>query len=397
MPIQRCAACGDASRQRLFAVEQAPVFHIRPAAAPRRPDEMAALDIVSCARCGHCYNAAFDDGRTSEIYAGPRLTNAPVHASMAKSLDETAELLVSSVGSAASLLEIGGGSCYLALAMARHVRSVDLVEPSAALDEAALSAANITLHRAMFPCAALETSSFDLIVCRQVLEHVPEALSFLSAIRARLSPGGIAYVEVPRLEYIAINGSIADFHYPHVHYFSDEVLTSMMRTAGLEIVRVLPVKSGHDAGYVLRVASPGTASAAAGTRSAALATLLDRRRAQGAKRLAATAGPVALYGATAYSQALLGLYPELRDLDVAFDDTVAYHGQQIYGGRVAVAIEPRSRPRLAALGTVIITAYLHDAVIYRKLLEMGFAGTVYSLRCDEAAGRDGRPHSLFLD
>jgi hypothetical protein len=44
---------------------------------------------------------------------------------------------------------------------------------------------------------------------------------------------------------------------------------------------------------------------------------------------------------------------------------------------------------------VIITAYLHDATIARRLDGIGWKGALYTVRTDPLAGKDGRPPSLF--
>jgi hypothetical protein len=45
---------------------------------------------------------------------------------------------------------------------------------------------------------------------------------------------------------------------------------------------------------------------------------------------------------------------------------------------------------------VIITAYLHDLVIARKIRTLGFSGPIYTVRSDETAGRGEVPPGLFL-
>jgi hypothetical protein len=115
----------------------------------------------------------------------------------------------------------------------------------------------------------------------------------------------------------------------------------------------------------------------------------------GHERLAALKGTIALYGANAYSQAILGLYPDAVKYGIVFDDTPMYEGQRAYGPGIDIEIRPPDAARLKAVDAVIITAYLHDVVINRKLQSFGFSGAVYTVRADDMSGVTGAPPSLF--
>ena len=110
------------------------------------------------------------------------------------------------------------------------------------------------------------------------------------------------------------------------------------------------------------------------------AAALAERRSRAAQRLAAIDGPIALYGANAYAQALLGLTPESTPFAAMFDDTASYAGRCVYGPAGEIAIEPPRGERLAGSAAIVIAAYLHDAEIARKITATGFRGRVYTLR-----------------
>src|SRR6185436_9077369 len=99
-------------------------------------------------------------------------------------------------------------------------------------------------------------------------------------------------------------------------------------------------------------------------------------------------GPIALYGANAYSQAFLALYHEAGVFPVVFDDTPAYAGRCAYGPAGDIPIELPRADRLRGIGAVVITAYLHDRDIARKVRALGFDGPIHSVRADAVAGSD---------
>ena len=236
---------------------------------------------------------------------------------------------------------------------------------------------------------------FDVVISRQVLEHVPDPLPFLTAVRRHIAEDGIAYIEVPRAEYIGEAHSIVDFHYPHVHYYRREEIAVLFARAGFAIDDVVEVKSGHDIAFLLRPVTPTEQRPPAAAGESRFAEGLAQRRAIGRDRLAALSSPIGLYGANAYSQALLGLYPDIQPFQTMFDDTPQYAGQLAYGPGSAIPIGPPSAEKLAKLNAVIITAYLHDLVIARKIRTLGFGGTIFTVRSDDTAGRGDVPPGLF--
>ena len=394
--VTRCVICNSAGAQPVLTVEQAPVHPFRPADAAHTASGFGRLAVVQCTACGHLYNAGFDPDRADELYGAFVLTNTPVSASMVQALEETAEYILRRAKGAPVVLEVGGGGGALALAMAQRASIVHLVEPSRALSADRFAGSRVVFHQTMFPTPALGDQRFDAVVCRQVLEHVPWPGPFLAALRARLAEDGVAYIEVPSGEYIRDSLSIIDFHYPHVHYYRRPTLETLFARAGFAITDIVSVKDGHDTGFLLRPVAPSERQASASSDGGYLPAAFAARRAGGRERLEGLRGAVGLYGANAYSQALLALYPDFAGFRAMFDDTPQYKGQRAYGPGHDLTIGPPSMEQLESLEAVVITAYLHDLVIARKLRALGFGRPIYTLRSDSAAGKGEVPPGLFI-
>ncbi len=340
--LDHCVVCGSTAAAPLFAVERAPMHPFRPPASLDLAAGFGALDIVECTTCGHVFNAGFDPNHVDNLYAAMVLTNTPVSESMISNLEAIADYILANAASEPVIVDVGGGTGALARTLAKRAREVHLVEPSRALRPEDFVGSAVTLHQSLFPAPALGDRVFDVIASRQVIEHIPEPMPFLRAVRSRLA-GGIAYLELPSAEYIEQTGSIVDFHYPHVHYYRRSEFETLVRRAGFDVLDVKELKDGHDRAFLLRAAQPQN---------------------------------VAPYR-------------------VVFDDTPMYDGHRAYGPDVDIPIARPSAEALDEVAVVVITSYLHDVVINKKVRDLGFRGPVCTVRSDEHAGHGARPPGLF--
>lgn len=384
--LAHCVVCGAVEARPVWSVDNAPLYPFRPADKANSRFGFGKLAIVACAQCGHLYNSAFDTGGADELYSSFVLTNEPVSPSMLRAVESVAETILRRASARPSVLEVGGGGGALSLALAPHAREVHLVEPSRAVTAERFAGTHVQFHNGMFPAASLGARTFDVIACRQVIEHVPDPAPFLTALRARMKDDGLAYLELPSAEYVVERPSIVDLHYPHVHYYRRGEMTALLQRAGFAVRDVIDVKDGHDVAFLLGAASRSTASPVLTIPEDGLSAALALAHRRGEQRLAAMAGAIALYGANAYSQALLGLYPDVASFAGMFDDTPSYAGKSAYGAHIDLPVERPSPKRLKDFAAVLITAYLHDRPIAEKVRAMGFAGPILTVRADAPAG-----------
>lgn len=77
----------------------------------------------------------------------------------------------------------------------------------------------------------------DVVVCRHVIEHVPDPVVLLKTIREALvhSPRARVFFETPCLEWILRNGTFWDLFYEHCSYFSLDSLTTAFEIAGFQV------------------------------------------------------------------------------------------------------------------------------------------------------------------
>lgn len=366
-------------------LDRAPRSHVIEAGRRPGPADFAVLEIVRCTSCGHMWNAGAEAvlGHHAEF-----LTNAPVSEEMASRHRHLVGELTAGRAGALRVLDVGAGSGALSAAFASAGHVVTAVEPSRALEPSTGMRFGFRVLNHPWPVAGIAGETFDLVVCVQVLEHTHDPVVVLASILRVLAPGGRAYVEVPSGAWVSAHASPIDIHAPHTHYFSGSSFRLVARRAGSHVGAVREILHGRDVGYTL-VGGDGTADlpqpGSAGDLGAAVGQLRERVASLSDHR-------VAIYGANAGTQALLGWVPA-GPWDVVLDDTPAYWGHSVYSSDSVIPIADPRAIDMSVYTHVLIASYVHDSAIARRLRERGFSGEILSLRPPTAV-TDGPPSLL---
>ncbi len=241
--IEQCPICSKYGYIPVWAVERSPLLLLIQNETEIVPEHFTKLDVVRCRGCAHLFNRAYDLADWETTYRTDTLTNKPVHISMSGYLESVSEWIGRDSISGKHLIEVGAGSGYLARMLAQYADSVTVFEPSLGLKPEMLPGKNIKLINEPFTSGSV-TKTADLIICRQVMEHVADPLSFLSEMRKSLSSDGLIYLEVPCAEYIEENAAFFEFHNAHVQYFHRPNLLSLAAQAGLKPVKERSIKAG---------------------------------------------------------------------------------------------------------------------------------------------------------
>jgi SAM-dependent methyltransferase len=398
--IVRCPICGSDEFVPVWR-SNSPLLPI--ASADRRSyrELFAEIEIVICQSCGHANNRAFDAESVTRMYGDVALTNIPVDPTMNRRLEELAAWLTTDIVENRHVIEIGAGGGHLARLIAKSANTVSVVEPCRALTSEMLPEPNIELIHDLFPTNS-PLPKADLILARQVLEHVADPQGFLSAVTDALAENGYAYVEVPAADYIGQHGAILDLHAQHVNYFDFVTLIELGARFGLVPVRSLSIKDGHDFGVLFRRAVVAKREV-----SKPISTIQDKvaqwrtrlmQRAETLARFRPTSlGRIALYGATMHGTVFLNMLPWKNDpcLQSVFDDNPGYGYVGLYTPKRYLPVVPPTIATVQSHDTIIIVAYLHDIAISRKLRALGFCGQVLTVRVQPYEHQLGRVGLLF--
>lgn len=231
-----CPLCGGADLQLFLERREVPVLlnapqpdRVRAAAIPR-----GDLRLFNCRACGFLHNAAFDPERI--LYAQDYLNNQEHSPQFS---DYLGQVVARQGGAPQKVLEIGCGRG----AFLQRLCAESGVEGWGfdTTYEGSARVGSASFFRARYEGGM----TFDRVISRHVLEHVPQPLQLLRLARSSLPAGGRLFVEVPDLGWILKNLAFWDFFYEHVNYFSPSTLCLAAQKAGFREIQVTAAFGGQ--------------------------------------------------------------------------------------------------------------------------------------------------------
>lgn len=102
--------------------------------------------------------------------------------------------------------------------------------------------------------------SYSLIICSNVLEHVPYPKESLRQIRGIMNDDAILYIEVPYEELMLDENAVLPedkkHWHEHINFFSEKSLKILIKNAGMEILNIkkLSAKTGGNFSNIFQIA-----------------------------------------------------------------------------------------------------------------------------------------------
>jgi SAM-dependent methyltransferase len=237
-PSARCPLCGAGTDRQAMTT-------LRTAEDLRALGDHAAMLCLECA-VARTVPPPREQERVITPDVGAAAMSGWQRALLARFIDERVERVraaISDAGNGAEraprCVDIGGGACAFANALAASGAQVTVFEPNPA--NAAAAGAGVRFVAAPFDEASVAQSaipdgSLDAITMWHSLEHVPDPIATLTLCRRLLRPGGVLYVSVPNLDSLQADLTGNRWTYQdiphHVSQFTPEGLAAAVRRAG---------------------------------------------------------------------------------------------------------------------------------------------------------------------
>jgi 2-polyprenyl-3-methyl-5-hydroxy-6-metoxy-1,4-benzoquinol methylase len=220
-----CLVCGSAQRQ------------------PRWPAH--GIMLFSCLDCGHHYFERMPRD-LSEVYEGPAYLEqskdsylSNVDYRLRRFARERLDLLAADkpfIGGQ-TLLDVGCGTGWFLRAAKERGYVVSGFEFSTALARFTADSVGCSVYHSELNAI---TARFDIVTLFDVIEHVPDPVSTLRALRGALRTGGIALVFCPNFDSLAIRAAGAESNLVmptrHLSYFTRTSVQRLCELAGMRLL-----------------------------------------------------------------------------------------------------------------------------------------------------------------
>jgi 2-polyprenyl-3-methyl-5-hydroxy-6-metoxy-1,4-benzoquinol methylase len=239
MTTIHCPGCDGATFSKaLFLPDQPVVLNHRFDSAPEAMGvPRRDITLIQCLKCGLAFNSTFEadvvsyDARyeNSQCFSGEFRKHVT---KLAGEITDRYNLI------GGRILEVGCGKgdflrliCRVAQATGEGYDTTYSGPPSA-------EHGRIRFFREHVDAEHI-AQAFDAIICRHVIEHVPNIGSFLRQLwrLANAAKEPVVVLETPRFEWIVEQKSFWDVFYEHCNYFNQDTLAYLCRNAGFEVLR----------------------------------------------------------------------------------------------------------------------------------------------------------------
>lgn len=256
-----CKICGGSDVVALDRRAPVPIAQnlILPTRARALGCPAGALDMLRCTACGFVWNAAFDPALM--VYDAAYDNDQNFSRRFQDHTAEVAELIARRVGAdgPVDLIEVGcGQGTFMRILGDRfgdRLRSAIGFDPAWQGDPRHLPRGG-EVRGEYFGGDSIRAGdpAPNLVVSRHVIEHVPDPLAFLRAIRAGMPAGTPLFIETPDIDWVLRGGVFFDFYYEHCSLFSQTTLALALARAGFVVDRVRAIFDGQ---YQLAIATAG--------------------------------------------------------------------------------------------------------------------------------------------
>jgi len=273
--IHQCPVCESHRLSPFLQRSQVPVHQnlVITSHEAARSVTRGKLDLVACEDCGFIFNRAFD---LSLLAYGADYDNTQsCSAYFDAYLDGLVKDLVERQGVRNStIVEVGCGKGQFLRKLVSFPGANNRgfgFDPSYAGADTDLDG-RLAFRRCYYDDTCIDVAA-DVVVCRHVIEHVPEPMALLRSVRAALghSPKARVFFETPCVEWILRNRVVWDFFYEHCSLFTAASLSLAFQRAGFAVERVEHIFGGQYLWLEARLADAALPAAQSRPETSALA------------------------------------------------------------------------------------------------------------------------------
>lgn len=235
-----CPCCFSKNTAQFFSRGKVPVYQgvFYKTENEARKEKLGDLDLFFCGECNFVFNNAFKSSLMK--YKKGYETNPINSESFSKYIGEMVNYLKKEIKNDSAVVDVGCGGGYFL----RKLLKINKNYKGYGFDPCYTGPKTDFGGRLVFRSQYFKSNSLDfpvdLLVCRNVIEHVPNPIVFLKLIKESLSKSPKAHIffETPSVEWILRNKVIWDFYYEHCSYFTPESIRTLFENSGFKIKKI---------------------------------------------------------------------------------------------------------------------------------------------------------------
>jgi SAM-dependent methyltransferase len=252
-----CPICG-ADAERFLVRERVPANqNVLLSSRDRARNALTGtLSLHACGECAFVFNAAFNDERLD--YGASYENTQTASDAFATYVDERVARVVDRCGPGLkTIVEVGcGKGVFLSRLIDATAGTIGYGFDTSYEGAATKHEGRLRFFKHYFG-AGFAAEPIDAVLCRHVIEHIPDPIAFLVSIREVLDNLETRiFFETPCVDWIVRNKVIWDFFYEHCSYFNPRSLTQAFERAGFGVESVSHVFGGQ---YLWLEGAPGVA------------------------------------------------------------------------------------------------------------------------------------------
>lgn len=370
----KCLVCKSDSLNNILKLNEFPLYF---GALPKDKVnicDMYPLTICKCGVCGHVQQIdSVDEAVMNKVYEAEYYNcPSPEGTGMGVSEIEKFRQFFKDVKPAVGkVLEIGCYDGYLLNKFEEEGWDVYGIDPSDVTAQIVNSYEEGKIVNGFFDENSFEDKQFDMIVFRNLLEHIYDLETFLKSVSKKLVPGGHVFIDVPNVKKYSNVGGMGCFFHQHISYFSIESLTTLLNQCGFAVEESFEGSPNMFvyAKWIDKINKEKSSAKPAND----LILNVDSKK-EAIKGLFDRNDSVILFGASIICTTLSCYLPQesKKKIKCIFDNDLSKHGRYIYNCQTPISKPTTPRGNHDA---VLILTWIFADEIEKQLIELGYDKT----------------------
>tara|TARA_B100000787_G_C16193725_1_gene299228 strand:- start:1606 stop:2757 length:1152 start_codon:yes stop_codon:yes gene_type:complete len=236
-----CSLCKSKSLRDFYTIKKFPIYF---GAIPKKSHHKIKkfpLEVSFCNKCNLVQQTnRIDEKYMNQVYSSTYY-NCPSPKKSGMGLREIHkfwEFFKSLKQSPKKILEIASFDGYLLGLLKSKGWDIYGCDPAEASKKIAKKKFKNKIKTGFYKKGSYKKNEFDVIVFRNLLEHIYDLNTFLQNVSYSLKSNGHIFIDIPNIKAIVKSGSFGVFFHQHLSYFSKSTIRQVLANNGFKVIKI---------------------------------------------------------------------------------------------------------------------------------------------------------------